>query len=49
MSDLHPSDFIDAGWNIADWCNEGRPIGHPFHHYLIHYNEDLKMLKDAFE
>ena len=43
------SDFIDAGWNIADWCNEGRPIGHPFHYYLIHYNEDLKMLKDAFE
>ena len=43
------SDFIDAGWNIADWCNKGRPIGHPFHNYLVHYKEDLKVLKDAFE
>ena len=43
------SDFIDAGWDIADWCNKGRPIGHPFHNFLVHYNEDLKMLKDAVE
>ena len=43
------SDFIDAGWNIVDWCNKGKPIGHPFHNYLVHYQEDLKRLKDAFE
>ena len=43
------SDLIDAGWNIADWCNREKPIGHPFHNYLVHYTEDLKMLKDAFE
>ena len=42
------SDLIDAGWNIADWCKKGRPIGHPFQNYLIYYNEDLKMLKGAF-
>ena len=43
------SDFIDAGWNIADWCSKGRPIGHPFHNYLVHYKEDLKVLKNALE
>ena len=43
------SDLIDAGWNIADWCSKGRPIGHPFHNYLVHYKEDLKALKDALE
>ena len=43
------SDFIDAGWDIADWCSRGRPIGHPFHNFLVHYKEDLKVLKDAFE
>ena len=43
------SDFIDAGWKIADWCSKGRPIGHPFHGYLVNYREDLKRLKDAFE
>ena len=43
------SDFIDAGWNIVDWCNKAKPIGHPFHDYLVHYQEDLKTLKSAFE
>ena len=43
------SDFIDAGWNIAAWCGKGRPISHPFHNFLVHYNEDLKILKDALE
>ncbi len=43
------SDFIDAGWNIADWSSKGRPIGHPFHNYLVHYKEDLKVLKEALE
>ena len=43
------SDFIDAGWKIADWCSHGRPVGHPFHDYLVNYREDLKRLKDAFE
>ena len=43
------SDFIDAGWNIADWCGRGRPIRHPFHNFLVHYKEDLKVLKDAVE
>lgn len=43
------SDFIDAGWNIADWGRKGRPIGHPFHNYLLRYKEDLKMLKEALE
>lgn len=43
------SDLMDASWHIADWCNRARPIGHPFHNYLVHYTKDLKMLKDAFE
>ena len=43
------SDFIDAGWKIADWCSQARPIGHPFHGYLVNYREDLKRLKGAFE
>ena len=43
------SDFIDSGWKIADWCNKGMPIGHPFHAYLVHYQEDLKALKEAFD
>ena len=43
------SDFIDAGWNIVDWCNKAKPIGHPFHDYLVYYKEDIKKLKDAFE
>ena len=43
------SDLIDAGWDIADWCSKGKPIGHPFHNYLVHYKEDLKVLKKALE
>ena len=43
------SDLIDAGWNIVDWCNKAKPIGHPFHDYLVHYQEDLERLKGAFE
>jgi len=43
------SDFIDAGWNIVDWCSKSRPIGHPFHNYLVNYKEDLKVLKEALE
>ena len=43
------SDFIDSGWNMADWCNKAKPIGHPLHDYLVQYQEDLKRLKDALE
>ena len=43
------SDFIDAGWNIVNWCNKASPIGHPFHDYLVYYQEDLKRLKGACE
>ena len=43
------SDFIDSGWNIVDWCNKAKPRGHPFHDYLVNFQEDLKRLKGAFE
>ena len=43
------SDLMDAGWNIVDWCNKAKPIGHPFHDYLVNYRKDIKRLKDAFE
>ena len=43
------SDLIDAGWNIVDWCNRGKPMGHPFHNFLVHYKEDLREMKEALE
>ena len=43
------SDLVDAGWNIVDWCNKGKPMGHPFHDYLVNYQEDLERLKRACE
>ena len=42
------SDLMDAGWNIVDWCNKAKPIGHPFHNYLVYYQEDLERLKGSF-
>ena len=41
------SDLIDAGWNITDWCSKPKPIGHPFHNYLVNYQQDLERLKRA--
>ena len=43
------SDLIDAGWNIADWCNKPKPVGHPFHNYLVNYQVGLERLKRACE
>ena len=43
------SDLLDAGWNIVDWCHKAKPVGHPFHEYLISYQEDMSRLKSALE
>ena len=43
------SDFIDAGWDITDWCYRRKPLGHPFHDYLVSYQENLNRLKKALK
>ena len=43
------SDLMDAGWNIVDWCRKAKPLGHPFHDYLVFYQKDLSKLKSALE
>ena len=41
------SDFVEAGWNISDWCRKDKLMGHPFHGYLVKYNDNLRELKAA--
>ena len=43
------SDLIEAGWNIVEWCNKSKPIGHPIYNYLVYYKQDLRKLKSALE
>ena len=39
------ADLVDAGWDIGEWCRKPKPLGHPFHDYLVYYQEDLDKLK----
>ena len=43
------SDLMDAGWNIVDWHRKANPVSHPFHDYLVSYQEDLSRLKSTLE
>lgn len=43
------SDLMDAGWNNVDWSRKAKPVGHPFHDYLVSYQEDLSRLRSALE
>lgn len=39
------SDLIEAGWDIAEWLEEGTTMSHPFGRYCIGYVERLAALK----
>ena len=41
------SDLVDAGWDISEWHQKPKPLGHPFHDYLVYYQENLSRLKTA--
>ena len=43
------SDLIDVGWDISEWCRKPKPLGHPFHDYLVSYQENLSKLKANLE
>ena len=43
------SDLVDAGWDISGWCQKPKPLGHPFHDYLVYYPENLSKLKRALD
>jgi hypothetical protein len=39
------SDFIEAGWDITDWCGRGTLMSHPFSRLRINYALRLEELK----
>ena len=39
------SDLIEAGWDIAEWINQGTTMSHPFGRYCVGYAERLAALK----
>ena len=43
------SDLLDAGWDIEEWCRKPKPLGHPFHDYLVYYQEELDKLKTVVQ
>jgi len=39
------ADLIDAGWDIAEWIEDGTTMSHPFGRYRVSYAERLTELK----
>jgi hypothetical protein len=39
------SDFVEAGWNITDWCGRATLMSHPFSRLRINYALRLEELK----
>ena len=35
------SDLIEAGWDIAEWCDRQKFAGHPFYSFLYGYSQNL--------
>lgn len=43
------SDLIEAGWDIAEWCDRQRFAGHPFYNFLYGYSQNLDDYRKALE
>ncbi|MYL10930.1 MAG: hypothetical protein F4010_02005 [Cenarchaeum sp. SB0669_bin_11] len=43
------SDLIEAGWDIAEWCDRQKFAGHPFYSYLHGYGQNLDEYRKALD